>query len=66
MGEPLNEEAYGSGLVVRGRHIALENDDADLINAQRRILSNEIFAAPIILFPTVKDQSGPNVIKLCP
>ena len=52
VGEALNEEAYGTGLIVRGKHLTCIGFDADQSSAQRRILSNEIFAAPIIFFPT--------------
>ena len=60
VGEPLNEEAYGAGLVVRGRHSVLLGDDIEQVGAQRKILSNEIFAAPVVMFPALK---GPSQIK---
>ncbi|KAB7498676.1 hypothetical protein Anas_06478, partial [Armadillidium nasatum] len=53
VGEALNEQAYGVGLVARGRHLVLHSDSATSdcdFGCQRRTLAEEILLQPIITF----------------
>ncbi|CAF1013919.1 unnamed protein product [Didymodactylos carnosus] len=53
VGEPLNETAYGTGLVVRGRHwLIVENPDSSALF--HRIGAQQIYMAPIATFSLVK------------
>ena len=55
VGEPLNEEAYGSGLVAKGKHYVTLTDSIEEGNAKRRKLSNEVFGELIVIFPPKSD-----------
>ena len=49
VGEPLNETAFGQGLVVRGRHLLLlDTPSSSAVN--HRILSQEFFMKPLATF----------------
>ncbi|RXG60900.1 hypothetical protein Avbf_17080 [Armadillidium vulgare] len=69
VGEALNEQAYGVGLVARGRHLVLHSDSATSdcdFGCQRRTLAEEILLQPIITFSdpstfTTQTKSGLNV-----
>ena len=50
--EALNEEAFGQGLAARGRHYVSLNGNHDEANENWRLLSNEIFVQPVLLFKT--------------
>ncbi|KAB7498674.1 hypothetical protein Anas_06481 [Armadillidium nasatum] len=53
LGESLNEQAYGEGLVVRGRHFLLHSDSSTIdcdFGCQRRTLAEELLLQPIITF----------------
>ena len=50
VGEALNEEAYGTGLVATGRHFVSLDSNFKEGNAKRRFLSNEIAAPQLVIF----------------
>ena len=51
--EALNEEAFGTGLVARGKHYVTLDNNFEEGNAKRHQLSNEIFGNHIHVFPDV-------------
>jgi len=53
--EPLNEEAYNTGLVARGKHFFTFDKNIEEANAKRRQLSNEVNGELLYMFI---DQSG--------
>ncbi|CAF1005631.1 unnamed protein product, partial [Didymodactylos carnosus] len=53
VGEPLNETAYNTGLVVRGKHFILV-DDPDSSALQHRPNSQELYMSPISTFSLIK------------
>ena len=57
VGEPLNETAFGKGLVVRGKHHFLLDTSIAKSNERRRFLTNEINHPPLVTFMTV-DQAA--------
>jgi len=56
--EPLNEEAYQTGLVTRGKHYIIFGSDFEDEVANRRQLSNEVFGNLIVIFPTNEDNES--------
>ena len=76
--EPLNEEAFQTGLVTRGKHFLSFGKDIEDGTAKRRQLSNEVFGDLIVIFPpngdvkTVQqnfhanDQAAKDIYQLPP
>ncbi|KAF0293557.1 Lysosomal alpha-mannosidase [Amphibalanus amphitrite] len=56
VGEPLNETAYGAGLVVRGRHWVLLSDPAEGARLHRD-LAQRVFMAPQLSFSVAEDTT---------
>ena len=56
--EPLNEEAYSTGLVARGKHFLTFGSNIEESNAKRRQLSNEVNAELLCIFPNQIGQEG--------
>ena len=54
VGEPLNEEAYGQGLVASGKHVLLLGSDEQDFNADHRIKSMDLFHEPLTIFGNIK------------
>ena len=52
VGEALNETAYGKGLVARGKHYLLFDTSRDEAFRRQRLLSNELYAFPLVTFDT--------------
>jgi len=57
VGEALNEEAYNTGLVARGKHFVSIDTNFDDGTEKLRKLSNEIFGQVLYLFPNNNGQS---------
>ena len=51
VGEPLNEEAFSTGLVARGKHFVTIDTNIEDGIAKLRQLSNDIFGQVLYLFP---------------
>jgi lysosomal alpha-mannosidase len=67
VGEPLNEQAFGAGLVTRGTNYGTFFNDIEGGNALRRQLSNELFGNLIIFFPSSNElQSMKNTFPAVP
>jgi len=49
VGEPLNEEAYGRGLVVAGRHQIVLSSDLESMAADRRLAALQMYFSPLLL-----------------
>ena len=56
VGEALNEMAFGEGLVARGKHYLLFDFDKNEAHRRTRLLSNEIYAQPLITFDDVENR----------
>jgi len=56
--EPLNEEAFSTGLVARGRHFVTIDTNIEDGIVKLRQLSNEIFGQVLYLFPNKAGQSS--------
>lgn len=54
VGEALNEEAYGQGLVANGKHVLLLGGDEQDFNADHRIKSMDLFHEPLTIFGDIK------------
>ena len=50
VGEPLNETAFGMGLVARGKHWILFNSEPEVATAEHRLRAMEMFYQPLIIF----------------
>lgn len=59
MGEPLNETAFGEGLVARGRHVLLGGnlDSLDNLVLQEKELATELALQPWIFITPIKDTT---------
>ena len=55
--EPLNETAFGAGLVVRGRHWVLLSDPADGARLHRD-LAERVYMAPQLSFSPAADSTA--------
>lgn len=70
VGEPLNEIAYGKGLVVAGRHLLLLNPDDAEMAAERRLQALQMYSAPLLLvgepplLPSCLQQPLPTQINI--
>ena len=71
VGEALNEMAYGTGLVARGKHYILFDFDPNEAFRRTRLLEKELYAQPLITFdidnkPAKEPASGSstNIIAL--
>ena len=61
VGEALNEEQFGVGLVARGKHYLLVDTDEETANARHRLFANELFMSPHVTFyPGELQQSYVN------
>jgi len=47
VGEALNEKAFGTGLVARGKHFILFNNDPEEANKNHRIVAMDVFYKPL-------------------
>ena len=56
VGEPLNETAFGTGLVVRGRHWLLVSEPADGARLHRD-LAERVFMAPQLSVSAADDMT---------
>ena len=54
VGEALNEEAYGRGLVASGKHVLLLGSDDQDFNADHRINSMDLFHEPLTIFGNIE------------
>jgi lysosomal alpha-mannosidase len=49
VGEPLDEEAFGCGLVAAGRHRLLLHSDPESMAEERRLAAIELYSAPLVV-----------------
>ena len=56
VGEPLNETAFGAGLVVRGRHWVLPSDPSEGARLHRD-LAERVFLAPQLSFSAADEMT---------
>ena len=62
--EPLNEQAFGTGLVTRGTNYGTFFNDIEQGNALRRQLANEVFGELLVFFPS--DEELQSLINTFP
>lgn len=58
--EPLNETAFGEGLVARGKHYLLFDENDEEANRRQKLLANELYAQPLVTFSLPGDNNSTN------
>ena len=65
VGEPLNEEAYGVGLVAGGKHVLLISNDEEQFAREHRVRSYDLYHEPLVIFgDVVLGDNFPELVGL--
>ena len=65
VGEPLNEEAYGVGLVATGKHVLVLSHDEEQFAKEHRIKFYDLYHEPLTIFgDLVQGDNFPQLLRL--